>query len=126
VDEEDDLWMMYGVNPGGMAAEGETREEAMNQFRVSYDSILNELAADCRSFKTFKSEVDRFFHQISDEAEWVAAVEEVRRTGEAENWDKVLDADTASFGVTVEKLTQQNAAPRMNRDPREKPLLLAA
>jgi hypothetical protein len=124
--EEADVWMMYGVNPGGMAADGEDRNEAMKQFRVSYDSILNDIAADSRSFKAFQTEVERFFSQISDEAKWLAAVDEVRRTGEADNWEAVLNADSASLAVVVKKLTQRNAAPKMNRDPREEKLKLAA
>ena len=125
VNEEDGLWMMYGVNPGGMDAEGATKEEAMEYFRVSYDTVLNEIAADFSRFKTFQAEVQRFFAQVSDEDDWIAAVDEVRRTGEAENWETVVDANSPR-GVHVEKLTRRNAAPGMNRDPHEEQLDLAA
>lgn len=123
--EEDDVWMMYGVNPGGMAVEGATKEGVMEHFRVSYDTVLNEIATDSSSFKAFRAEVQRFFDQVNDEDEWIAAVEEVKRTGEAENWETVVDANSPR-GVHVEKLTRRNAAPGMNRDPHEKPLAVAA
>ena len=126
VHEEEDLWMMYGVNPGGMAAEGATKEEVMIEFRITHELILNDIAAECKTFKAFQAKIEQFFHQVSDEGAWLEAVEEVRRTDEADNWDFSLDADKARRRVHVEKLTQQTAAAKKNPDPREQRLKLAA
>jgi hypothetical protein len=125
VEEEDGVWMMYGVNPGGMAAEGATKDEAMEQFRVSYDSILNEIAAGSSKFKELEAEVQRLFHQVDDEDAWIAAVDEVRRTGEKNNWEKSIRADSPR-SVQIVKLTRRNADPVMNRDPHENQLAVAA
>jgi len=126
VHEEKDLWMMYGVNPGGMAAEGTTKEEVMVEFRITHELILNDIAAECKTFKAFQAKIEHFFHQVSDEGAWLEAVEEVRRTDEANNWDFSFDADKARWQVHVEKLTQQTAAAKKNPDPREQRLQLAA
>ncbi|MCD4748386.1 MAG: hypothetical protein K8R59_03340 [Thermoanaerobaculales bacterium] len=126
VHEEEDLWMMYGVNAGGMAAEGATKEAVMAEFRITHELILNDIATECKTFKAFKAKIEHFFHQVSDEGAWLEAVEEVRRTNEANNWDFSLDADKARWEVRVEKLTQQTAAVRKNPDPREQRLKLAA
>ena len=126
VHEEEELWMAYGVNPGGMAAEGATKDEVMTEFKITHELILNDIARECRTFKTFQAKVKQFFDQVSDEGAWAEAVEEVRRTGEAENWDFSLDADKAKWGVHVEKLTQQTAAAKKNPDPRKQQLGLAA
>lgn len=79
---EDDEFVMAGVEPGGMAAGGATREEAQEAFRKTFTLVLFDIAADAASFPEFKSEVERFVHQTAPATleEWRRAVDTSRQT----------------------------------------------
>jgi len=83
VEEPEGGWWIYGVNPGGISASGETLQAAHAQLRETFRQYLFDVADEARGFDAFKSEVHRFFqatNQPTDE-EWKEAVAEVRRGG---------------------------------------------
>lgn len=73
---EDDEFVMAGVEPGGMAASGATRELAQDAFRKMFTTILFDIAAEEETFDAFKTAVERFVHQTSPAVvdEWNRAV----------------------------------------------------
>jgi hypothetical protein len=74
---EDDEFVMAGVEPGGMAVSGPTREAAQDVFRRTFTEVLFDIAASAETFQAFKTEVERFVHQTAPAtiAEWGRAVE---------------------------------------------------
>jgi hypothetical protein len=73
------VWI-FGVNPGGAAADAPTRGEAFQAFKESCFSVVLDLAELSGTFEEFKTAVDRFFHETNEptEREWKDAVTEVR------------------------------------------------
>jgi hypothetical protein len=80
VHEPDGFWM-YGINPGGMAATGESPESAHTAFRQVFSRVLIDLVAESPSFEAFQVAVQQFFEETNEgyEPDWYAAVESVRR-----------------------------------------------
>ena len=80
VRETDDYWL-YGINPGGMAAHGETPDAAHAAFRKTFSHILVDLAQESVSFEAFQVAVYAFFEatNIGYESEWHDATVAVRR-----------------------------------------------
>lgn len=79
--EEDGVWWMYGVNPGGVAACGKSRAEAYTEFRKAVMSVLFDIATrSSKDFFAFRKEARRFFDEVNCPtlAEWEAAREQVR------------------------------------------------
>jgi hypothetical protein len=76
---EGETWI-YGVNPGGVAADAPTRSEAFQAFKEACRSVVLDLADVSATFEEFKAGVGQFFHETNGptEAEWREAVEEVR------------------------------------------------
>jgi hypothetical protein len=77
--EDGEFWA-EGINPGGLAAKGESATAAMRALCVSYHEVLLDIAEDESSFEGFKKAVERFFADTSMAAleEWDKAVVEVR------------------------------------------------
>lgn len=80
-EREDDEFVMAGVEPGGMAAGGSTREEAQAAFRKTFTEVLFDIAAGAETFQAFKDEVERFVYQTAPATlrEWDRAVEASRQ-----------------------------------------------
>ncbi|HVR10405.1 MAG TPA: hypothetical protein VMW75_20330 [Thermoanaerobaculia bacterium] len=80
VTEEDGEFWAEGVNPGGMAAEGDSTETALCALCDSYHKVLLDIAEDAPSFESFKKAVERFFADTNMTAlkEWEEAVLQVR------------------------------------------------
>jgi hypothetical protein len=78
--QEDGKWWVYGVRPGAIAEVGETPQEALLRFRNRYKEILFDIAADFRTFESFKQEVERFFYEpdAEEERRWEDAVTAIR------------------------------------------------
>lgn len=76
-----DEHVMAGVEPGGLAAAGETTEAARHAFRRTFTEILFDLAAEAPTFHDFKAAVEAFVAETSPAtlSEWDAAVTEARR-----------------------------------------------
>jgi hypothetical protein len=79
--EEGGKWWMYGVNPGGLAAVGDSRAEAYIEFRRTLMRVLFDIAAEAGDFHAFRRRTRRFFDEVNGPAlaEWEAAREQVRR-----------------------------------------------
>lgn len=79
VEDDGSVWI-YGVEPGGLAADGKDPKEALEAFRQTFTNVLRDYAADCHHFADFEAAVQTFFGAInqSNEQDWLAAVEAVR------------------------------------------------
>ena len=80
VHESDGFWM-YGINPGAMAASGDSPEQAQAQFRALFSANLKDLALESASLEEFTKKVAEFFNDTNPghERDWLRAVEAVRR-----------------------------------------------
>lgn len=78
--EEEKGWWMYGVNPGGVAASGESRGDAYIAFRKAVMEVLFDLATEAEDFYEFRKAAIRFFEETNKptEADWGAARKLVR------------------------------------------------
>ncbi len=63
LDEDEDEYCVYGVNPGGIAGTGTDRHEALQDFRLGYRSVLHDIAENAANFSDFRAEVKRFFSE---------------------------------------------------------------
>ena len=73
--EEDGLWWMSGVQPGGLLESGATPNEAFLSFRQKYGLILFDIAEEAHSFDEFKNLVEKFFGETNESEEnlWAEA-----------------------------------------------------
>lgn len=78
VAEGDGICWLYGVNPGALAACGKTGAEAQFNFAHEFKLVLHDIANDAANFDSFRSQVEQFFRETSEEDAWLKAVEEVR------------------------------------------------
>ncbi len=76
---EDGAWF-YGVDPGGIAGHGETSQEAHQEFREVYRSILDDISAEAADFPAFEALVTEFLSSINrpNEEQWLESVELVK------------------------------------------------
>jgi hypothetical protein len=109
--EEAGEYWVEGVNPGGIAARGDSPSEALASFSAEYRVVLFDIAADAPSFGELKTEVERFFNETSPAAvqEWMAAVEEVRAGKVEAGWLNKRPAESP-LGVDVVAIQQPQAA----------------
>lgn len=78
--EAEDEFCIYGVNPGAIAATGETMVEALADFRTRLTAVLFDFAKEASSFDEFRGAVQGFVYSTDEEEReaWDAAVEAVR------------------------------------------------
>jgi len=87
MEHEDGKWWMYGVCPGGIAAAGDTPNEAFVDFRNKYKEALFDMAEECGNFLTFRRSVQEFFGEDQQESlRWDTALKILR-----ENEDGISD-----------------------------------
>ena len=87
VEDEEGSWF-YGVEPGGVAGHGDTAQEAHQDFRAGYRSVLADLSDEADDFAAFKRLAMDFLTTVNrpNEVLWEGAVERVR-SGELDlNW----------------------------------------
>lgn len=79
IEEEGGVWI-YGVEPGGLAAEGSDPKEALEAFRQTFTKVLRDFAAECGRYADFAAAVEGFFGAINhpNEQDWLDAVAAVR------------------------------------------------
>lgn len=77
---EDERWWMYGVRPAGIAESGDSPQETFLRFRNRYKEVLFDIATECKTFDTFKLEVERFFYEpdLEEEQAWEDALNQIR------------------------------------------------
>lgn len=119
---EGDGWWVYGVEPGGIAASGETPREACHEFRQAFTKVLYDFAADVKVFDDFTGEVRRFFHERdgTEEERWSATVAALRGRSPAEGPFHALPTVTEEPArVAVERLDEaaRSFTPSENRLP---------
>lgn len=109
--EEDGEFWVEGVNPGGLAANGQSANEALAQFCQDFLAVLFDIASDAKSFEGFRDEVKRFFNDTSRPAlkEWEEAVLQVRAGEVDADWLTKRSAETAKLGVEVTLFNQPAA-----------------
>jgi len=80
VDEGEEGWWLYGVEPGGIAADGQTPQEAHLKFILAVRHLLADLSAQSATFDDFVASAKAFFCAVDREdlKRWTAAVAEVR------------------------------------------------
>jgi len=73
VEEDDGTWF-YGVEPGGLAGHGATAQEAHEDFRAGYRSVLADIVEEAEDFRAFRARVTDFLSTVNrpNEAEWEA------------------------------------------------------
>jgi len=108
--EEDGEFWVEGVNPGGMAANGKSANEALAQFCQDYLAVLFDIASDAKDFDGFREEVKRFFDDTSRPAlrEWEEAVQQVKAGEVDAEWLTKRPAET-KLGVEVTLFSQPAA-----------------
>lgn len=77
---DDGKWWLYGVCPGGLAESGDSPQDTFMRFRNRYKEVLMDIAEEQPTFKEFKAEVERFFHEVDqqDERRWEDALSAIR------------------------------------------------
>lgn len=80
-------WWLYGVNPGGIAAEGRSLDDAHTAMRESLRLVFVDFAQESPTFEEFKARVSAFFYETDDETvgEWQEAVTLIRAAQSAPN-----------------------------------------
>jgi predicted RNase H-like HicB family nuclease len=96
--DEDGLWWMTGVEPGGVAASGETPDAAYASFRETLRLILFDSAHLTDSLASFEGDVKSLGHQRNEAAaaRWDVARQEIRAGA-------TVDAD---FAAALPRLTK--------------------
>ena len=78
--QEADAWWMYGVNPGGVAADGDTYAAAYTAFRKALMEVLFDIATEARDFYAFRTVAKQFFDEVNEPnlADWERARADVK------------------------------------------------
>lgn len=113
--QEEEGWWLYGVNPGVLAASGDSREEAILNFRQTWRAILYDLAGDGGDFATFQREVEEVFRQTNrpNEELWQTAAEEISAGRPDAHWLPTRKASEQPLRVAVDEVS--GAGPRANQ-----------
>ena len=116
---ENDFWI-YGVDPGGIAAGGESQKEAASEFRSMYRTVLFDIADEARTYEEFKTAVEAFFEDKNEpfEQDWWRAVELVREEKVTSDW---LDKEPAESNRGVKVVEIAIAAGADERVERPRP-----
>jgi hypothetical protein len=103
VQDEDGAWL-YGVQPGGIAGHGATVQEAHQDFRAGYRSVLADLAEEAENFTAFEALVSEFLNTVNrpNEAHWEQLVQLVRAGKLDLEWLPQRSADLARCVKIVE------------------------
>jgi hypothetical protein len=115
VKEAEDEYWVYGINPGGMAAHGNTADEAHAAFRRAFSHILIDHANEAQSFDDLRKAVEAFFAEVNPgyEAEWQEALLAVRRGDVVLEGVPMVPANSPrSISVTVKQV--EHVTPRDN------------
>lgn len=109
--EEDGGYWMYGVNPGGAAGGGASRDAAFNDFKQAYLSVLFDAALEATTFEAFKAEVERFFNEENQPTakRWLSARGDVQQDRVACDLEKV-DADSRPARIEVVRVSHATAS----------------
>lgn len=75
VDQENDSYVIDGVNPGGISVMAKSKDDAERQFRQSLNEILSDIAESSSTIDDLREQVDDFMSTSDDLtiSEWQAA-----------------------------------------------------
>jgi len=78
--KEDDVWWVFGVNPGGIAKDGPKPNEAYTNFCKFLRGVLEDFATQSKNFSDFKEKVKVFVLEKDEkeEALWLEARQAIR------------------------------------------------
>src|SRR5262245_9108217 len=110
--QEADAFWLYGINPGGMAAQGPDLVRAQRAFSETLTNVLIDLAATADTFDAFKTAVGEFFDETNTgyEAEWHEATQRVQRGDiQLENMPVMPANSPRSLQVSLKRLTDVTA-----------------
>lgn len=73
--DEEEVWWINGVNPGGVCAPGATPKEALQAFRIAMHEVLLDCAVRCKTFDSFEGDVKLIFESTTEDllGEWQEA-----------------------------------------------------
>ena len=116
VQEDDNDWWLFGVQPGGIAGGDTDRNVALAEFKKSYLSVLQDIAAEAPSFAEFETEVRRFFAQVNDAtaADWDEALKAVRSGAKYPGIVSVKSAEQNAPKIEITQISQTTATPQAN------------
>lgn len=79
--QEDDSWVMTGVQPGCFSEDGDTFEETRLRFRDAFKGIVFDIAEESANYDSFKAALEEILSQPNERARevWDAAVDAVRQ-----------------------------------------------
>lgn len=106
---DEDLCSFLGVNPGSVAGDGATLQEAHRDFLERVKLVVFDIADEATDYENFRQAVGRFVQDTSEEneADWQAAVARVR-SGELDlPGYRRLDAHATEVRVHVELVAEQ-------------------
>jgi hypothetical protein len=83
IEDTGDVWL-YGVNPGAIAENGDSLEDANSHFRKAIYEVLIDMAKESRTFGELKAQVEAFFITTNEpvEVDWKAALARIRESRE--------------------------------------------
>lgn len=132
VEDEEGAWF-YGVEPGSLAGFGSTHQEAHQDFRSGYRSVLADIADEAQDFDQFYELVEEFLTTPNEPNldDWNEAVQEVRsgavnlewlprRDAEASRRHNIVELEEPSTGAQ----TDTSAEREESADRQEFPALL--
>jgi hypothetical protein len=64
--DDDGLFWIYGVQPGGLAAPGKTAQEVLAGFNLTFKEVLYDIASGVSNYDGFRGEVEKFFSEINE------------------------------------------------------------
>jgi len=114
--EGEDFYCLFGVNPGALASQGASREEARLDFMETLKLVVFDMAEEAPDFEAFRAEVLRFFETTSDivERQWHEAVAAVRNGSlDRASFAREESAETAAQ-VTIDQVEERRARPEVN------------
>jgi hypothetical protein len=113
----EDVWI-YGVNPGGLAAKGPGQEEAAEEFRASYRTVLIDLAEESVDFDAFKNQVENFYWSTCEatEKDWQGAVTRVRKGEIDSDWLAKKPAEH-EYKIKVTCIASDRPQPQIDANP---------
>ncbi len=116
VEDDGDVWI-HGVQPGGFAGGGESYGKACHEFRVSYQSVLYDIAQEAQSFDGFRAQIEEFFSTVNDaySAEWELALSAVRKNDTALAGFNKVPAESRPVKIKVTQLDNRSMRPDLNQ-----------
>ena len=122
VEDEESSWF-YGVDPGSVAGNGSTAQEAHQDFRAGYRSVLADFADEADDFETFKALAMDFLSAVNvpNEVLWEEAVKDAD-SADRPDW---LPKRSAKLDRRLEVVELQEPRETIN-DPSSQSEILAA